>query len=196
MNRIRIRIGLAPLDPDPHWGKKLDPDPDWSHYASTTQIKFLMCYYNSLGAADASDSAPKHQWRNFPIAQNFLCPRSTEIKYDLFFLSRRQSCSQIPSPWIGDIVNSGKGLSYRPASLGSLVGWYDNPMPESTLSPQSGTMNLVNLAAAIAADENIIFCQQVYQPEQIFKGSNSRENLPYNLQGCEAMLFVSQWLLQ
>jgi hypothetical protein len=53
-------------------------------------------------------------------------------------------------------------------------------------------MNLVNLAAAIAADENIIFCQQVYQPEQIFKGSNSRENLPYNLQGCEAMLFVSQ----
>ncbi len=29
----------------------------------------------------------------------------------------------------------------------------------------------MNLATAIAADKNIIFCQHVYQPEQIFKGS-------------------------
>ncbi len=34
-----------------------------------------------------------------------------------------------------DIVDSGLGLSYRPASLCSLTGRYDNPMPESTLSP-------------------------------------------------------------
>ncbi len=31
-----------------------------------------------------------------------------------------------------------------PASLCSLLGRYDNPMPESTLSPQSGTMNLAS----------------------------------------------------
>ncbi len=37
-------------------------------------------------------------------------------------------CSQILSPWPGDIVNSGMGL-YRPASR------YGNPMPESTISP-------------------------------------------------------------
>jgi hypothetical protein len=33
-------------------------------------------------------------------------------------------------------------LSYRPASVCSLAGRYDNPMPESTISPQSGTKNL------------------------------------------------------
>jgi len=32
----------------------------------------------------------------------------------------------------GDIVNSGIGLSYRPANLCSLAGLYDNPMPDST----------------------------------------------------------------
>ncbi len=43
---------------------------------------------------------------------------------------------------MGDIVDSGIGLSNRPASLCNLAGRYDNPMPESTLSSQSGTMNL------------------------------------------------------
>jgi hypothetical protein len=52
------------------------------------------------------------------------------------------SCSQIHSPLIGDKVDSGIGLSYRPVSLCSLSGRYDNTMPESTLSPQSKTMNL------------------------------------------------------
>jgi hypothetical protein len=42
----------------------------------------------------------------------------------------------------GNIVDSGIGLSYRPASLCSLAGRYVNPMPESTLSHQSGTTNL------------------------------------------------------
>jgi hypothetical protein len=49
---------------------------------------------------------------------------------------------QILRSWLGDNVNSGIGLSNRPASLCSLAGRYDNPMPELTLSPQSGTMNL------------------------------------------------------
>ncbi len=46
---------------------------------------------------------------------------------------------------MGDIVDSDIWLSYRPASLCSLAVFadlYDNPMPESTLSPQSWTMNL------------------------------------------------------
>ncbi len=50
--------------------------------------------------------------------------------------------SQIHSPWMGDIVHSDRLLSYRHASKCSLTGLYDNPMPEPTLSPQSGTMNL------------------------------------------------------
>ncbi len=59
------------------------------------------------------------------------------------------TCSQIPlllfqlnsiilSPWLGDIVDSGIGLSYRPAMLHRLEGWYDNPLPESTISPSQG----------------------------------------------------------
>ncbi len=39
-------------------------------------------------------------------------------------------------------LGDGIGLSYRPASLCSLAGLYDNPMSKSTLSPQSGIMNL------------------------------------------------------
>jgi hypothetical protein len=44
-------------------------------------------------------------------------------------------------PWLGDKVNSGIGLSYRPASPWSLSGRYNNPMQEVALSPQSGSMN-------------------------------------------------------
>ncbi len=40
----------------------------------------------------------------------------------------------------GDKVNSGIGLSYRPATarLHRLAGQYNNPMPESTISPGQG----------------------------------------------------------
>jgi len=41
-------------------------------------------------------------------------------------------------PYWRDKVDYGMGLLNWPASLCSLTGWYDNPMPELTLSPQSG----------------------------------------------------------
>ncbi len=44
-------------------------------------------------------------------------------------------------PGWGDKVDSGIGLSYRLAGLLRLVGRYDNPMPESTLSPSQGSTN-------------------------------------------------------
>ncbi len=44
------------------------------------------------------------------------------------------------SNW-GDKVNSGIGLSYRPARIHGMAGRYDNPMPELTLSPSDGSMN-------------------------------------------------------
>ncbi len=37
------------------------------------------------------------------------------------------------------------GLSYRPASLSTLASRYDKSMPESTLSPQTGTMNFASV---------------------------------------------------
>ncbi len=55
------------------------------------------------------------------------------------------TCSQILSPWWGDIVDSGKGLLHRPPGYTHrLVSRYDNPMPESTISPPSGTKNLAS----------------------------------------------------
>ncbi len=45
----------------------------------------------------------------------------------------------VHSPWLGgDKVNSGIELSYRPARLHRLAGRYDNPTPESTISPSQG----------------------------------------------------------
>ncbi len=44
----------------------------------------------------------------------------------------------------GDKVNSGIGLSYRPACQTTWTGGdgpVSNPMPESTLSPSQGSMN-------------------------------------------------------
>jgi hypothetical protein len=47
---------------------------------------------------------------------------------------------QILSPCLGDIVDSGIGLSFRLPAC-SLAGRYVNPMSESTISPQTGTKN-------------------------------------------------------
>ncbi len=65
------------------------------------------------------------------------------------------SSSQINCPWMGAAVDSGIGLTYRPASL---AGRYYNPMPESTLSPQSGTMNL----AADCVERHFLWFNTMY----------------------------------
>jgi hypothetical protein len=57
-------------------------------------------------------------------------------------LKRPSVAKFIITDWGIYIVDSGIWLSYRPTSLCSLAGRYDNPMPEKALSPQSGTMNL------------------------------------------------------
>ncbi len=49
----------------------------------------------------------------------------------------------------GDKVDSDIGLSYRPASLCSVAGRYDNTMPESTISPSQGLWIWVQLTAPI-----------------------------------------------
>ncbi len=45
---------------------------------------------------------------------------------------------QYHSPWLGDKVDYGLGLSYRPVRLHRLAGRSDNLMPKSTLSPGEG----------------------------------------------------------
>jgi hypothetical protein len=53
----------------------------------------------------------------------------------------QEASSQIHSPLLGDKVDYGIGLSYRPAHIYSLTGRNYNPMQLSTLSSQSKTIN-------------------------------------------------------
>ncbi len=47
--------------------------------------------------------------------------------------------SQVLSPWLGNKVDSGIGLPYRPTRLHMLAGRHDNTMPTgSTISPSQG----------------------------------------------------------
>jgi hypothetical protein len=51
-------------------------------------------------------------------------------------------CSQILSPWLGDIVDSGIGLSHRPARLQYAGEPVQQPYAEVDYIPQSETKNL------------------------------------------------------
>jgi hypothetical protein len=63
-----------------------------------------------------------------------------------YFWTSRSPVAKFIVPVLGDIVDSGIGLSYRPASLcNPLAGRYNNPMPELILSPPSVTMNLATV---------------------------------------------------
>ncbi len=82
------------------------------------------------------------------------------------------TCSQILSPWLGDIVDSGIVLSYQPVRLHRLEGRYSNPMPESTI-PQSGTKDLATVHFSESGwDRVVAFRGRSVQP-LIFKFRNS-----------------------
>ncbi len=57
------------------------------------------------------------------------------------FFYCRSPVAKFRVPDWGDKIACGIGLSYRPAGLHRLADRYDNPMPESILSPRLGTMN-------------------------------------------------------
>ncbi len=57
-------------------------------------------------------------------------------------LSEFGPSSQIHCPWLGDRIDSGIGCRSAAPILCSQASRKDNPMPESTLSSQSGTMSL------------------------------------------------------
>jgi len=64
------------------------------------------------------------------------------MKSSLLLVFQDPVAKFLVSDW-GAIVDSVIGLSYRPASLCSLAGRYDNPIYAGVdLSLQSGTMNL------------------------------------------------------
>jgi hypothetical protein len=66
-------------------------------------------------------------------------------KHNMLTVQRRPPIYAVAKfivPDWGDKVDSSIGLSYRTTRLHRLAGRYDKPMPESTLSPHSGTMYL------------------------------------------------------
>jgi hypothetical protein len=68
------------------------------------------------------------------------------------------------NPWLGDKVDSGIEFSYparQPMLPCSLAGRYDNPMPELTLSPQSGSMNSATGSVPIDA-KTTVHCSPDY----------------------------------
>jgi hypothetical protein len=66
------------------------------------------------------------------------------------------------------IADFGIGSSYRPSRLHKLKGRYDNPMPESTISLQSGTKNWASLLSHVAPPFVNYFIQLHYKLNKYF----------------------------
>jgi hypothetical protein len=101
---------------------------------------------------------------------------------------------------MGNIFDFGIGLPYRPASLFSLAGRSDNPIPELTLSPQSGTMNLATVlyeyetvaSVGICLKGIIIHAYTVYLTHEIVKQKRSKHEInPSQLIILSQFLFAS-----
>ncbi len=95
---------------------------------------------------------------NHPIPSGLYCKttlrRRKERKFELGHWTR----GQILSPWLGDLVDCGIGLSHRPARLQRLASRYGT-LCQSRLQyiPQSGTKNLTHLHNA----RSVLFCMEV-----------------------------------
>jgi hypothetical protein len=64
--------------------------------------------------------------------------------YAVYVFGFNITVAEFIDPDWGDNVNSGIGLSYRPARLHGLPARYDNPMPELTSSPSHGSIEFVH----------------------------------------------------
>ncbi len=73
--------------------------------------------------------------RYIQIIKEEKCRNARNKRFGNYRGNVRVCSSQIHSACLREIVDSCIGLSYQPASLCSLAGRYDNPMPESAISP-------------------------------------------------------------
>ncbi len=98
-------------------------------FPATSVLSFsvFMCRRSSLLMVEGVGG-----WSNVMRPRESLALYIHEI---LHFLWVGLTSSQILSPWLEDVIDSGIGLSYRTASLCSLAAQYDNPIPQSTISP-------------------------------------------------------------
>ncbi len=82
-------------------------------------------------------------------------------------------------PDLGDIVGSGIGLSYRPARLHRQAGRYDNPMPESIISPQLWTKNLASVLLGIYTGKRTPTVGSKYRPPSLIAASASHASIQH-----------------
>jgi hypothetical protein len=89
-----------------------------------------------------------------------------------------EASSQIYGPWLGDTVDSSRGLSCRPARLHQrLAGRYDDPMPESTISPIQGLWIWLQLLCALGGGLLQGCLQRTYANDVFQVGFHSQPNM-------------------
>ncbi len=76
-----------------------------------------------------------HYGTSYLSSELQLPPSRAVITVQNRLLQRERPVAKFMVPDREDKVNSGIGLSYRSARLHRLEGLYDNPTPESTISP-------------------------------------------------------------
>jgi hypothetical protein len=92
-------------------------------------------------------SAVKEPSDNNPFIKIFIAPSPAAFIGGLQFKDYGgggEAVTIFIVPDFGDIADYGKGFSNGPTRPHRLTGWYDNPMPTLTISPQSGIKNLAS----------------------------------------------------
>ncbi len=123
----------------------LVPDPDFdpakSFWSLRIRIRNTAFFHRGSGSRGPVRCVSFHAELNLPL------PPLSQPPFFVFY--------QIQ--YIPLLVDSTLGLSYRPASLCSLTGRYDNPMSESTLSPIRGLWIWLQGYKRLSKDLNIKF---------------------------------------
>ncbi len=115
-------------------------------------------------------------------------------------LAGLQAWRRLHSLWLGNIVDSGIELLYRPANLCILVGRYDNPMPQSTISPSQGLgiwllLSIMHKRWLQATQYELqVFLRFCFGGGSISYFSSAQEGLKVFLQFCFKWGCRSSWL--
>ncbi len=93
----------------------------------------------------------------------------------------------------GDKADSSVGLSYRPGSLCSMAGRYDNPMPGSAISPcQSRTKNMTSVCSALLLINTVVLWKIRSIEPGSGTASRSRSFLYVNVKKCTANVSIEK----
>ncbi len=89
---------------------------------------------HSAGHGRGAEEDDQHHQRTQQVIFSLAIPSHVKL-FCTYSLVSPVAKKLLVSDFGGNKVDSGIGLSSRPARLNTLAGRYGNPMPESTLSP-------------------------------------------------------------